>query len=327
MRRRDFIAVIGGAALAMPRRGRAQPAAMPVVGFLHSGSPAPYALPLRAFQRGLGEIGYVEGQSAAIEYRWAESQNDRLPALAADLVQRQVTVIAAITTPAALAAKAATSTIPIVFETAADPIRLGLVSSLGRPASNLTGVTQLTSGLAPKALEILHELLPAARIMGLLVNPTNPAVAEVQSSEARAAARALGLDLHVLNASSERDFDGVFAALGQLKTNGLVIGADSFFTSRCQQLGALAARHALPAIYTRREFVAGAGLLSYGNDLADSYRLSGIYTGWILKGEKPADLPVQQATKVELVINLKSANALGITIPPTLLARADEIIE
>jgi putative ABC transport system substrate-binding protein len=326
MRRRDFIAVLGGAAV-WPLAARAQQPTMPVIGFLNSASPALYARQLQAFRKGLGETGYIEGQNVAVEYRWAENRNERLSPLAADLVLRQVTVIAATTGPAALAAKAATTTIPIVFETGADPIRLGLVASLSRPSGNVTGVTPSTSGLAPKELEILHELLPTARVMALLVNPASAALAETEASEMRSAAHALGLELHVLNASAESDFDGVFAALRQARAAGLVIGGDAFFTGRNEQLGAMTARHAVPAIYIRREFAAAGGLLSYGNDLADSYRLAGVYTGRILRGEKPADLPVQQATKVELVINLKTANALGLTVPTTLLARADEVIE
>jgi putative ABC transport system substrate-binding protein len=327
MRRREFMALVGSAAIAMPRFGRAQQTSMPVIGFLNSQSPALYAHQLQAFHKGLGETGYVEGQNVAVEYRWAENRNDRLAAMAADLVRRQVSVIAATTTPGALAAKAATTTIPIVFETAGDPIRLGLVASLGRPGRNLTGVTQLTSGLAPKALEILHELNPTARVMALLVNPANPTTAETEASGAHSAASALGLELQVLKVSTEHDFDEVFAALRRSEIAGLVIGPDPFFTSRTEQLAALAARHAVPAIYTRREFAAAGGVASYGTDFADAYRLAGIYTGRVLKGEKPADLPVQQAAKVELVINLKAANALGLSVPATLLARADEVIE
>jgi len=326
MRRREFIAGLTGAALLPPVAVRAQQQS-PVIGFLNSTSPALSARQLQAFRKGLGETGYIEGQSVAIEYRWAENRNERLPAMAADLVQRQVTAIAATTTPAALAAKATNTTIPIVFETGADPIRLGLVASLSRPGGNVTGVTHLSAGLAPKKLEILHELLPEARLIALLVNPANPALAEIETSEVRSAAHALGLELRVLSASSERDFDGVFTELNQSRARGLVISGDAFFTSRNEQLGTLAARHAVPAIYSRREFTIAGGLLSYGNDLTDAYHLVGIYTGRVLKGEKPADLPVQQATKVELIINLKTASALGITVPPTLLARADEVIE
>jgi putative ABC transport system substrate-binding protein len=327
MRRREFIAALGAGVFAAPLSGRAQQSALPVIGFLHSQSPAHYTRQLQAFRQGLGEAGYVEGKNVAIEYRWAEGQYDRLRAMVADLVGRQVAVIAATTTPGALAAKAGTTTIPVIFEIGGDPIKLGLVASLNHPGANITGVTQLTTGLTAKSLEILHELLPTASAVALLVNPSAPALAESQASEARAAARALGVELQVLNASSELDFDGVFATLSQSRSSGLVIAGEAFFTSRNEQLGALSARHAVPAIYIRREFAAAGGLLSYGNDNADTYRLAGIYTGRILKGEKPADLPVQQATKVELVINLKAVNALGLTVPTTLLARADEVIE
>ncbi|HEV2549178.1 MAG TPA: ABC transporter substrate-binding protein [Stellaceae bacterium] len=327
MKRRDFMAMVGGAVAARPVAVRAQQAAMPVVGFLNSNSPPLFVRPVEAFQRGLAEAGYVDGKNVTIEYRWAESRNERLPAMAADLVQRQVSVIAATTTPAALAAKAATATIPIVFETGGDPVALGLVASLSRPGGNVTGVTQLTSLLAPKGLEILHELLPAAHHMALLLNPSTPRIAEDVARGVRAAARTLGLEFEELNASTEGELDGVFVAVSRSPGRGLVISPDPFFTSRNEHLAALAARHAVPAIYIRPEFAAAGGLVSYGNDLADSYRLAGLYTGRILKGEKPADLPVPQATKVELIVNLKAAAALGITIPPTLLARADEVIE
>jgi len=328
LKRREFIALLSGAVIAWPHAGLAQQPAMPVVGFLNSASPAPYARMVTAFRQGLSEAGYVEGRNAAIEYRWAEGQYDRLAALAADLVRRQVAVIAATSTPAALAAKAATSTIPIVFESAADPIQLGLVASLNRPGGNATGLTQSNLEVAPKRLECLHELLPAARVMALLVNPSNPAVAETTARQMQAAARTLGLELHVLNASTDSDFDVVFAKLSQLQASGLVISAgDPFFVSRRGQLAALAARHAMPAVGTDREFVMAGGLISYGADLVDAYRLTGGYVGRILKGEKPADLPVQQATKIELRINLKAAKALGITFPLSLLGRADEVIE
>jgi putative ABC transport system substrate-binding protein len=317
--------MLGGAA-AWPLVARAQQT-MPVVGFLNSASPVLYARPLQAFHRGLEESGYVGGRNVAIEYRWAENRYDRLPAMVADLIHRQVSVIAATTSPAALAAKAASTTVPIVFETGGDPVKLGLVASLSRPGANITGVTQLTTGLAPKGLEILHELIPAARVMALLVNPAVSAVAATAPNDVGSAAHALGLELLVLSASTERDFDSVFDELSRSRAGGLVIVGDAFFTSRHEQLGALAARHAVPAIYIRREFVTAGGLLSYGNDLADAYHLAGVYTGRILKGDKPADLPVQQATKVELIINLKTANALGLTVPTTLLARAHEVIE
>ena len=326
MRRREFLGVLGGAAT-WPMVARAQQSAMPVIGFLNAASPQGWARPLSAFLKGLGEAGYIDGQNVKIEYRWAEGHNDRIPAMVADLVHRQVAVIAATTTPAALAAKAATTTIPIVFETAADPVQLGLVASLNRPGGNVTGVTQLTVGLVPKELQLLHELLPTARVMALLVNPTDPALAETESREVLSAAHTLGLELHVLNASTERDFDEALANVIQLRAGGLVIATNALFTSHSEQLAALAARHAVPAVYKGREFAAAGGLMSYGSDITDSYRLAGNYTGRILKGDKPADLPVQQATKVELIINLKTAKALGINIPNTLIGRADEVIE
>jgi putative tryptophan/tyrosine transport system substrate-binding protein len=327
MRRRDFIASLGGAVLALPRLGRAQRPTTPMVGFLNSGSPARFTRPLQAFHNGLGDAGYIEGRTVAIEYRWAEGRSDRLPAMAADLVASQVSVIAATTTPAALAAKAVTTIIPVVFEIGSDPIELGLVTSLSRPGGNVTGVTQLTRGLASKRFEILHQLVPAARVMALLVNPASSRAAASTTDEARSAAGALGVELLVVTASTEQDFDKTFAELSQSRVGGLVIDVDAFFTGRNEQLAALAVRHAVPTIYARRDFVVAGGLVSYGNDIADSYRLAGLYTGRVLKGERPADLPVQQATKVELVINLKTAEALGIAIPPTLLARADEVIE
>ena len=328
MTRREFITLIGGAAVAWPLAARAQQPAMPVVGFLNVASTDGYRPMVTAFRQGLQESGYVEGRNVAIEFRWAEGQSDRLPAMAADLVHRPVTVIAAISAPAALVAKAATTTIPIVFETAFDPVRLGLVSSLNQPGGNVTGVTSLTMEVAPKRLELLHELIPTARVVALLVNPTDPApAAETNTRELQAAAHSLGLELHVLNASSERDFDAVFAKLIQLRAGGLVIGSHAFFTARSEQLAALTLRHAVPTVYQNRRFVAAGGLVSYGGSITDSYRLAGVYTGRILKGEKPADLPVQQGTKVELYINLKTAKALGITVPLPLLGRADEVIE
>jgi putative ABC transport system substrate-binding protein len=327
MKRREFITLLGGAAAAWPLAARAQQPAIPVIGFVNAASPQNFARPLSAFLKGLSETGYVDGHNVVIEYRWAEGHNDRLPAMAADLVHRQVAVIAATTTAAALAAKAATTTIPIVFETAADPVQLGLVASLNRPGGNVTGATQLTVGLVPKELELLHELVPTAHVMALVVNPTNPALAETESREVLSAAHTLGLELHVLNASTERDFEVALANVIQLRAGGLVIATDVFFTGHSEQLAALAARHAVPAVYKGREFAAAGGLMSYGSDITDSYRLAGNYTGRILKGDKPADLPVQQATKVELIINLKTAKALGINVPNTLIGRADEVIE
>jgi putative tryptophan/tyrosine transport system substrate-binding protein len=325
MRRRDFITLLGTAA-ACPLRARAQQPAMPVIGFLNSASPAPYARMATAFRQGLSEAGYVEGRNAAIEYRWANGQYDLMPALAADLVRRQVTVIATGGIPAVLAAKAATTTIPIVFSTAANPVDVGLVASLSRPGGNLTGVTNVAVELGPKQLELMHEMVPKATVIALLVNPTNPN-AETQSRDLKAAARTLGLELHALHASTERELDMVFAHLAELQTGGLVIGTDPFFTSRGEQLAALTLRYAVPAIYQFRQFAAAGGLMSYGGGFTEGYRLVGVYTGRILKGEKPADLPVVQSTKVELVLNLKTAKALGITFPLTLLGRADEVIE
>ena len=327
MRRREFITLLGGAAVAWPLGARAQQPALPMVGFINPASPQSYARPLSAFLKGLGETGYVDGHNVAIEYRWAEGRNDRLPAMVADLVHRQVAVIAATSTSAALAAKAANTTIPIVFEMGDDPVRLGLVASLNQPGGHVTGVTQTTVEVAPKRLQLLHEVIPTARVMVLLVNPADPALAEMTTKEVQAAARTLGLELHVLNASTERDFDAVFAKLIQLRAGGLVIGGGPFLISRSEQLAALAARHAVPTIFQYREFAVAGGLLSYGSDITDSYRLAGVYTGRILKGDKPADLPVQQATKVEMIINLKTAKALGINVPNTLIGRADEVIE
>ena len=328
MRRRDFIKVVAGSAVAWPLAVRAQQTPMPVVGFVNSTSPQSYARQLAAFLEGLREAGYEEGRNVAVEYRWAEGKNERLAAMAGDLVQRQVTVIAATSTPAALAAKAATSSIPIVFETGGDPIRLGLVANLSRPGSNVTGAASMAvEVIAAKGLELLHELIPAAHVMGLLVNPTDPANAKPQEREVLATARTLGFEIHVLNAAAERDLDAAFRKLTELRAAGLLISANAFFTGHSEQLAALAAHYAIPAVFARREFAVAGGLLSYGSDLAESYRLAGIYTGRVLKGDKPADLPVQQATRVELIINLKAAKALGISVPLSILGRADQVIE
>jgi putative tryptophan/tyrosine transport system substrate-binding protein len=325
--RRKFLATLG-AAVAWPLTAGAQQPAMPVIGFLNGASPEGYAPLMAAFRQGLKEAGYVEGQNVTIEYRWAEGEYARLPSLAADLVQYKVTVIAATSTPAALAAKAATSTVPIVFTTGVDPVELGLVASLNRPGGNVTGVTNLNVEVGPKRLELAHELFPGATTLALLVNPTNPLTATV-SKDLQAVADALGVRLHVLHASSEADFEAAFATAAQLRAAALVIsGADPVFGSHAAQLGALALRHSVPAIYQFREFAAAGGLMSYGGYTTDTYRLGGVYTGRILKGEKPADLPVVQfSTKVELILNLKTARALGITVPLPLSGRADEVIE
>jgi putative tryptophan/tyrosine transport system substrate-binding protein len=325
MRRREFIALFGSAAVACSLDARAQQAAMPVIGFVNSASPRGYP-PLSAFLKGLAETGFVEGRDVSVEYRWAEGQYERLPALVADLVQRKVSVIAATSTPAALAAKAATTTMPVVFTTSGDPVRLGLVSGLSKPGGNLTGATLLNVEVAPKRLELMHEVLPTATSVALLVNPPDP-LTEPVSRETSAAAATLGLKLQVLRASSEQDLAAVFASLNQLRAGALVIASDAFFSSRGEELGRLALRHRVPAIYQYPQFTAAGGLMSYGGNVAESYRLAGVYVGRILKGEKPADLPVQEVTKVELIINLKTAKTLGLTVPLPLLGRADQVIE
>jgi putative ABC transport system substrate-binding protein len=318
--RRQFIFALGGTTLAWPLTARAQQPSMPVIGLLGSASLALWADRMRAFHQGLSETGYVDGQNVAIEYRWAEGDNNRLPALAADLVHRRVAVIVAPgSTPAALAAKAATSTIPIVFWVGGDPIELGLVASLKRPEGNLTGVTTVASEIGPKRLELLHECLPAATVFALLVNPTSPGLAVSTTKEVQAAARALGVQLHVLHASTDRDLDEVFANLIQLRADGLVIGNDAFFSSQFERLTALAIRHAVPTVYQFREFAAAGGLIGYGGSLRGAFHGAGVYTGRILKGNTPADLPIQQQTKIELIINLKTAKALGLTVPTALL--------
>jgi putative ABC transport system substrate-binding protein len=327
MHRRNFIKVVAGSTAAWALAARAQPA-MPVIGFLSNASLDLYADRLRAFHKGLKETGYVEGQNVAIEYRWAEGENKRLPFLAMGLARRRVAVIvAAGGAPSALAAKGETATIPIVFEIAADPVEVGLVASLNRPGGNLTGVTSLNAEIGLKRLEVLHELLPTATSIAVLVNPDNPTIGEPFLRALQPATRALGLQLHVLNASTDRDFDTVFATLVQLRAGALLISPDTFFNTRSEQLAALSLRHAVPAIYQYRKFAAAGGLISYGSDETESYRLVGIYAGKILNGEKPADLPVVQSTKVELFLNLKTAKTLGLTFPQSLLSRTDEVIE
>jgi putative ABC transport system substrate-binding protein len=326
VRRREFITLIGGSMAAWPRAAHAQQPAMPVIGFLHAASPEAYAPMMTAFRQGLKEAGYVEGHNVAIEHRWAEGHYDRLPALAADLVRRQVAEIVTGGTPAALAAKAASSTIPIVINVGIDPAQIGLVASFNRPGGNVTGLALLTVELAAKQLEVLHELLRTSAAVAMLVNPNNP-LTEPETKGMRDAARSLGLQLHILNASTEGEIDAAFGKLIELRAGALVVSGDPFFNSRGDQIVALAARHALPAIYEWREFATAGGLMSYGTDLADAYRQVGIYAGKVLKGAKPADLPVQRVVRVEFVINLKTAKTLGLTFPITLLGRADEVIE
>jgi putative ABC transport system substrate-binding protein len=327
MRRREFMALVGGAVV-WPRAARAQQPQMPVIGFLGTSSPDLYAIRLGVFREGLKQAGYVEGQNVAIEYLWAQDHVDRLPALAAELVQRHVNVIVAASgTPGAVAAKAATTTIPIVFAVAVDPIKLGFVESLNRPGGNLTGVTNLNVEIGPKRVEVLHALLPTATDFAVLVDPTGPALAEPFVRSVETAAHSLGLRLHVLNASAEGELDSAFARMAQLKAVALIIGPSTFFVGRSEQLATLADRYKVPTIYQYRPFAAAGGLMSYGSDETEYYHLVGTYTGRILKGEKPAQLPVAQSTKVELIINLKTAKALGIDVPLALLGRADEVIE
>ena len=325
MKRRDFIAVLGGAAALAPFAAHAQQKT-PTIGLLGSSTAKAYAPLTAAFRQGLAEAGFTEGRNIVIEYRWAEGNYDRVPSLAADLVQRQVAVIAAFTTPAALAAKAATATIPVVFTTIGDPVQIRLVSSLSRPGGNVTGATHLNVEIGPKLLETIHEAVPAATSVALIVNPANPN-ADTVANGMLAAAGTLGISLHVLRVGNEADLDAAFAKLPQVRASALVVSADAFLFSRSEQIAAMALRHGLPSIYPQRSFAAAGGLMSYAGNNADGYHQAGVYTGRILNGAKPADLPVHQSTKVELIVNLRTAKALGLTLPMTLLGRADEVIE
>jgi putative tryptophan/tyrosine transport system substrate-binding protein len=326
VRRRKFITLLGGAMAAWPLAARAEQAAMPVIGFLNGAAYDLSAFLVQAFHRGLGETGFVEGRNVAVEYRSAQGQYNRLPALAADLVSRNVNVIAATGTPTGLPAKAATTSIPIVFVTGSDPVEQGLVPSLDRPDGNLTGATTLAVELGQKRMELLHEMVPSARLTAVLVNHKGPNLASV-SRDLQAAARALTLPIQLFHASNDNELDAEFSSIVAAGAGALVIGTDTFFNSKSGLLAELALHHKLPAVYQYREFVAAGGLMSYAGSITDAYRVAGVYTGRILKGEKPANLPVQQSTKAELFINLKTANALSLTVPPTLLARADEVIE
>jgi putative ABC transport system substrate-binding protein len=326
--RREFITLLGGAAAAWPVAARAQQQAMPVVGFLHGQSPATNADRLRGFHRGLKDSGYVEGENVTIVYRWAENQIDRLPALAADLVRRKVAVITTLGGIAVtLAAKAATPTIPIVFVAAEDPVKLGLVSSLARPGGNLRGINLLSAEVVSKRLELLRDLVPAAIRVAVLVNPTNAADAETTMRDVASGARAIGIQIQGLNASTSREIEAAFERIGRERPDALFVGPDPFLLSRRVQLAVLAARYTVPATYSGRDYTEAGGLMSYGTNVTDAWRQVGVYSGRILKGARPADLPVVQASKFELVINLPTARALGIEVPPTLLARADEVIE
>jgi putative tryptophan/tyrosine transport system substrate-binding protein len=328
MMRREFITLLGGATAAWPLTAGAQQAAMPVIGFLHSASAAAFADFVAAFRKGLSQAGYVEGQNVAIEYRWGEGHNERLPALAAELVRRRVDVIVTpVSTAATLAAKAATATIPIVFVIGADPVKIGLVASLNRPGGNATGISDVGVELGAKRLGLLKELLPAAARFAVLVNPDNPFITEPFVTELQTAASAVGRQIEVVTASTNSEIDVAFATLMKMRADAFLISPEALFVTRRVQLVTLAARHTLPALYHRREFTDAGGLMSYGSDLTDQFRQTGIYAGRILKGEKPAEMPVQLPTKFEFVLNLQTAKTLGIVIPTTLLARADEVIE
>lgn len=328
MKRRHLFSLLGASATALPFSGKAQQPSMPVIGFLNSASPGPYASNVAAFREGLKEFGYIEGQNVSIEFRWAEGRNDQLRALATDLVRRSVNVIAVPgSTPGALAAKAATETIPIVFAFGSDPVRIGLIASLGRPGGNVTGVTLLGAELAPKQLELLRMLAPSATALSLLINPTSPTLAGTQLQDLQAAARTLGVQLNVLSASTDRDIEAVFSALDKRRDKGILISSDAFFTSRVQKLADLSAGHGIPAIYWQREYAVAGGLISYGSSYSDAYRHAGRYTGRILRGEKPSEMAIEQATKVELVLNLKTAKKLGLAFPAYMLHRADVLIE
>ena len=327
MRRRDFLTLVAGVGAAWPLAARAQQSSMPVVGFLNAASADGYTRFVSEFRRGLNSMGFVEGQNVVVEYRWADGHYDRLPDLAADLIRRQVVVIAGTSTPAALAAKKATTAIPIVFTTGGDPVELGLVSNIARPGGNVTGATQITMEVGQKRLELLHQLVPKATALAIAVNPNNPAVAAVQVRDAQDASRALGLKLEVVQARNEQEFDRALADLSQ-RAGGLVIaGGDSFFLSESAKLAEIALRHKIPAIFHGREFAAAGGLVSYGASVAASYLLVGVYTGRILRGEKPGDLPVQRSSKLEIFINMKTAKTLGVTIPQGLVITADEVFE
>jgi putative ABC transport system substrate-binding protein len=327
MKRREFITLLGGAAATLPLAARAQQPKVPVIGFLERKSARDAGQMPAAFHRGLNDAAFIEGRNVAIEYRWAENQPDRLPALAADLVQRNVAVIAAPDSASAFAAKAATTTIPIVFNTSLDPVAAGLVASLNRPGGNVTGITSLNTEVVSKRLELLHEVVPKASTIGLLVNQADPRIADINIAEMQAASRTLALQFHVLNASNNDEIDEAFATSAQRGIGALVLIADSFLNSRSQQLAALVLRYALPAISANREFTMAGGLFSYGTSLADIYRQLGVYTGKILRGENPAEFPVSQSTKVELVINLRTAKLLGLSFPIAVLGRADEVVE